>query len=82
LFAVSLLLLALPAIFWETRVRWVLEGFALVALGAAAILGMWSIGFLFLPLLVPMVWVCIQHLREIGSAGGQFGRDARVDSPR
>jgi hypothetical protein len=81
LFAVSLLLLGLPAVFWETRFRWVAEGFALAALGAAAILGMWSIGFLFLPLLVPMVWVCIQHLREIGSAGGKFGRHIRVDSP-
>ena len=65
LFAVSLLLLALPAVFWETRFRWVAEGFALVALGTTAILGMWSIGFLFLPLLVLMAWVCIQHLREV-----------------
>ena len=80
LFAVSLLLLAMPAILWETRFRWVAEGFALAALGGAAILGMWSIGFLFLPLLVPMVWVCIQHLREIGVAGGQFGTRGRVDS--
>jgi len=80
LFAVSLLLLALPAVFWETRFRWVAEGFALVALGTTAILGMWSIGFLFLPLLVPMVWVCIEHLREIGAAGGQFGTRGRVDS--
>ena len=66
LLAASLLLLALPALLWETRFRWVAEGFALMALGTTAILGMWSIGFLFLPLLVPMVWVCSQHLLEIG----------------
>jgi hypothetical protein len=65
LFAASLLSLAFPVVFWQTRFRWVAEGFALVALGTTAILGMWSIGFLFLPLLVLMVWICIQHLREI-----------------
>jgi hypothetical protein len=81
LFAVSLLLLALPAVLWETRLRWVAEGFALVALGTSAILGMWSIGFLFLPLVLPMVWVCIQHLRETALAGGPFGGHGRVDSP-
>jgi hypothetical protein len=68
LLAVSLLLLALPAVLWETRFRWVAEGFALVALGTTAILGMWSIGFLFLPLLVPMAWVCIQHLRQMSKS--------------
>jgi len=65
LFAASLLLLGLPAVLWETRFRWVAEGFALLALGTTAILGMWSVGFLFLPLLVPMAWVCIHHLREV-----------------
>jgi len=85
LFAVSLLVLALPGVLWETRFRWVAEGFALVALGTTAILGMWSIGFLFLPLLVPMVWVCIQHLLEMGhsfwSAHRSVSRRRRVDSP-
>jgi hypothetical protein len=66
LLAVSLLLLVLPALFWETRFRWVAEGFALVTLGTTAMLLMWSIGFLFLPLLLLMVWVCLQHLRTIG----------------
>lgn len=66
LLAVSLLLLALPALFWGTRFRWVAEGFALVTLGTTAILGVWSFGFLFLPLLVVMAGVCIEHLLAIG----------------
>jgi hypothetical protein len=65
LFAATLLVLALPAILWDTQFRKVTEGLALIALGAAAILGMWSIGFLFLPLVVAMAWVCVRHLREV-----------------
>jgi hypothetical protein len=96
--AVSLLLLALPALFWETRFRWVAEGFALMALGTTAILGMWSFGFLFLPLVVLMAWVCIEHLLEISrsflsahrrvdAASGQTSNvgvavDSTVDRPR
>jgi len=98
LLAVSLLLLALPALFWETRFRWVAEGFALMALGTTAILGMWSFGFLFLPLVVLMAWVCIEHLLEISrsflsahrrvdAASGQTSNvgvavDSTVDRPR
>ncbi len=65
LLAVSLLLLAVPALFWRTRFRWIAEGFALVALGTTAILGVWSLGFLFLPLLVVMAGLCVEHLFEI-----------------
>lgn len=64
LLAASLLMLALPALFWGTRFRWVAEGFALMALGTTAILGVWSFGFLLLPLLLVMTGICIAHLLE------------------
>jgi hypothetical protein len=61
---VALLSLALPAILWKTRLRFVGEGLALIAVAAVAILGVWSIGVFVLPLVVLMMWTCLQHLRR------------------
>ncbi|MEO8910558.1 MAG: hypothetical protein ABI408_10090 [Gemmatimonadaceae bacterium] len=68
LLAIALLLLALPALLWRTRLRWMAEGFALIGLAGSAILGMWSIGVFFLPPLALMLWVCIQHVGAVASA--------------
>ncbi|HVS60633.1 MAG TPA: hypothetical protein VHE82_08090 [Gemmatimonadaceae bacterium] len=65
LFVVSTILLGLPAVLWKTRLRWAAEGFASIALVVVAVLSVFSIGFLFLPLLVLMTWICIQHLHEV-----------------
>jgi len=62
---VSLILLGLPAILWKTPLRWAAEGLASIALAVGAVIGVFSIGGLFLPLLVLMTWICIQHLRDL-----------------
>ena len=54
-----------PAILWKTPLRWAAEGLATVALAVASALTGFSIGFAFVPLTVLMIWVCIQHLRDI-----------------
>ena len=64
LVVVSAMLLGLPALLWKTRLRWAAEGIACIALAVTAVLCGFSIGFLFVPLLVLMIWICIQHLRE------------------
>ncbi len=62
LFAVAILLCGLPAVLWKSRWRGVAEGVATVSIAAAAILSGFSIGFLFVPLVTLMIWVCTQRL--------------------
>ena len=67
LFTVMVLLLATPGILWRTKARGIGEGVATIAASAAAILSGFSIGFLLLPLVVLMIWICVQALlRERG----------------
>jgi len=66
LFAVAVILCALPAIAWKSRWRGVAEGVATVSIACAAILSGFSIGFFFVPLVILMIWVCVLRLRAIG----------------
>lgn len=78
LLVVSLILSGLPAILWKTRLRWAAEGLASIALAVAAVIGAFSIGIFFLPLLALMTWICIRHLREVDNlqkpSGGTAAR--------
>jgi ribose/xylose/arabinose/galactoside ABC-type transport system permease subunit len=62
-FVVAVILSGLPAVVWRSRWRGAAEGVATMAIATAAILSGFSIGFLFVPLVVLMVWVCVLHLR-------------------
>lgn len=62
-FAVAILFCGLPAILWKSRWRVVAEGIATISIAVAAILAGFSIGFLFVPLVVLMIWVCLGRLR-------------------
>ena len=61
---VLILLLPTPAILWNTRYRVVGEGIATIAIAGTAILTGFSIGFLFVPVIVLMIWLCITLLRR------------------
>jgi hypothetical protein len=63
LFAVAVILCGLPAILWKSSWRGVAEGVGTVSIACAAILAGFSIGFLFVPLVILMIWVCILRLR-------------------
>jgi len=65
LLVVATIVMGLPAILWKTPLRWAAEGLATIALAVAAGLTGFSIGFAFIPLMVAMIWVCVQHLRDI-----------------
>ena len=62
LFAVAILLCSLPAVLWKSRWRGVAEGVATVSIALAAILSGFSIGFLFVPLVILMIWVCTRQI--------------------
>jgi len=59
-----ILLLPGPAILWKTRYRVASEGIATIAIAVIAILSGFSIGFLFVPVVVLMILVCISQLRQ------------------
>jgi hypothetical protein len=59
-----ILLLAAPIILWNTRYRVASEGIATIAIGVIAILTGFSIGFLFVPVVVLMIWLCVTQLRQ------------------
>jgi hypothetical protein len=59
-----ILLLTAPALLWKTRYRVASEGAATVAIAGVAMLTGFSIGFLFVPLIVLMFWLCIFQLRS------------------
>lgn len=62
-FTVAILFCGLPAILWKSRWRVVAEGIATVSLSVGAMLSGLSIGFLFVPLVLLMIWVCYARLR-------------------
>ncbi|MFL5483755.1 MAG: hypothetical protein ACJ8AK_16370 [Gemmatimonadaceae bacterium] len=62
-FTVAILFCGLPAILWKSRWRVVAEGIATVSLSIGAMLSAFSIGFLFVPLVLLMMWVCYARLR-------------------
>lgn len=62
-FVVAVILSGLPAVVWRSRWRGAAEGVATISIATAAILSGFSIGFLFVPLVVLMIWVCVLHLR-------------------
>ena len=62
LFTLMIFLLATPGFLWRTRWRGFGEGVAMIAVSVAAILSGFSIGFLFVPLVILMMWICIQAL--------------------
>ena len=62
-FVVAVILSGLPAVVWRSRWRGAAEGVATISIATAAILSGFSIGFLFVPLVILMIWVCVLHLR-------------------
>jgi hypothetical protein len=62
-FTVAVLFCGLPAILWKSRWRVVGEGIGTVSLSVASILSGFSIGFLLVPLVLLMIWVCYARLR-------------------
>ena len=78
-FAAAVILCSLPALFWRSRWRGAAEGAATVFISVAAILSGFSIGFMFVPLVALMIWVCFLRLfRAFRVARG--GVASRVDS--
>ena len=63
MFVVVIILSGLPAVIWRSPWRGSAEGVATMAISAAAILSGFSIGFLFVPLVILMICVCVLHLR-------------------
>ena len=62
-FTVAVLFCGLPAILWKSRWRVVAEGIGTVSLSVASILSGFTIGFLLVPLVLLMIWVCYARLR-------------------
>ena len=62
-FVAVIILSGLPAVVWRSPWRGSAEGVATISIAAAAILSGFSIGFLFVPLVILMIWVCVLHLR-------------------
>jgi uncharacterized membrane protein len=65
LFVLATIVMGLPAVLWKTRFRLAAEGLATIALAVASTIAGFSIGFIFVPLTVLMIWICVQHLREV-----------------
>jgi len=59
-----ILLLPAPIVLWNTRYRVASEGIATIAIAVIAILTGFSIGFLFVPVVMLMIWLCISQLRQ------------------
>jgi uncharacterized membrane protein len=66
-----LILLGSPVLFWRSRWQRTTVGAATVAIAVLAFITGFSIGVLFVPLVIAMVLVCISYLR----------RPTQVDSP-
>jgi uncharacterized membrane protein YfcA len=65
-FAAAVIIAGLPALVWRTKWRTSAEGIATIAVGAAAFLSGFTIGFLFVPLVLLMCWVCVDSfLRQM-----------------
>ena len=79
-FAICILALSWPAFAWKSRWRGAAEGVATICVATAAILSGFTIGFMFVPLVLLMIWVCFLRLfAAFREARG--GVTARVDSP-
>lgn len=79
-FAICVLALSWPAFAWKSRWRGLAEGVATICVAIAAILSGFTIGFMFVPLVLLMIWVCFLRLfAAFREARG--GVTARVDSP-
>ena len=76
LFALSILACGWPALAWKSRWRGAAEGGATVFIAVAAILSGFTIGFMFVPLVALMIWVCVLRLF------GRFRRASDVTSSR
>ena len=72
LVVLATIMMGLPAIFWKTRLRFAAEGLATIALAVASVLTAASIGFLFVPLTVLMIWTCVQHLRDVDNSSSML----------
>ena len=68
LVVLATIVMGLPAVFWKTRLRLAAEGLATIALAVASTIGGFSIGFIFVPLTVLMIWICVQHLRDVDNS--------------
>ena len=79
LFAASVILSALPAILWKSRWRGAAEGAATVFIATAAILSGFTIGFMFVPLVALMIWVCFLRVFR-GRRPSSSEQPTRVDS--
>jgi len=64
-FVLATIVVGLPAVLWKTRFRLAAEGLATIALAVASTIAGFSIGFIFVPLTVLMIWICVQHLWEV-----------------
>jgi hypothetical protein len=79
LFAAAVISCGWPAVAWRSRWRAVAEGAATVCLALAAILSGFTIGFMFVPLVALMVWVCVlRFFLTFRRVSGETPR--RVDS--
>ena len=56
------LLLGAPVALWKTRYRVAGEGIATISIAGIAIVTGFSIGFLFVPVVLLMIWLCINQL--------------------
>jgi cytochrome bd-type quinol oxidase subunit 2 len=61
-FSVALLTLSLPALLWKTRARLLGEGIATIGVAVASFVSAFSIGVLFIPVVMLMIWECGWHL--------------------
>jgi hypothetical protein len=60
-----LLLMGAPVVFWRSRWQLAAVGVATVAIALMAFITGFSIGVLFVPLVLAMVLVCFSHLRRL-----------------
>ena len=79
LFALALLAMGAPALLWKTRARVASEGLATIAVAAVSIVTGFSIGFILVPLVLVMMWVCSRHVVQMDRAR-RMGASVRVDS--
>jgi hypothetical protein len=79
LVAAAIIACGWPALAWKSHWRGVAEGAATVFMAVAAILTGFTIGFMFVPLVALMIWVCVLRLfRLFRRPDG--ATSARVDS--
>ena len=60
-FVLAVLLCGLPAVLWKSPWRGSAEGIATAAVSAVAVMAGFSIGYLFVPLVALMIWICVER---------------------